>query len=530
MDRHTANLARFWLRLFGGISRRLAFSLAAMAAVLGLVVIAAGPAAAQYLFGYPQRGAPQQQQRGFFNDLFPFFSPGPGRDPRRLSPEQHQQQQPRVDYSRAPAPEKRETRAERNILVLGDAMADWLAYGLENAFSEQPEFGVIRRHKTVSGLIRYQPKGEPGDWAAAAKQILAEERPDAIVIMLGLHDRVPISEPAEAKKDPRQKADTATQPGRDPELPPDDPNDDFEAPQIAVPESAARSASGTAAFRDARWSELYSKKIAEMITVLKSKGVPVLWVGLPAVRGTRSTSDMLFLDSLFREGATAGGITFVDVWDGFVDEGGRFMQQGPDFEGQIRRLRTPDGVFFTKAGARKLAHYVEREIARVLTGWTGPADVPAEPETPDPNARQPDGPAPRPLVGPAVPLVAAAISSDQLLGGPGGRSLKVDELATKTLVRGDPLTPPPGRADDFVWPRRDAPVEPARGETPVVAVAPAAARPEAAKQRRPAAGHDEARHAGQTPRPQRPVQRPMLPPPQPSIFGPSNWLTDLFRR
>ena len=80
------------------------------------------------------------------------------------------------------------------MLVLGDAMADWLAYGLEDAYSEQPDMGVIRKHKTVSGLIKYQPKGEPSDWAAAAKGILASEKPDAIVVMLGLNDRVAIRE------------------------------------------------------------------------------------------------------------------------------------------------------------------------------------------------------------------------------------------------------------------------------------------------------------------------------------------------
>ncbi len=85
-----------------------------------------------------------------------------------------------------------------------------------------------------------------------------------------------------------------------------------------------------------------------MIGVLKTKNVPILWVGLPALRGPKATSDMLFLDSLYRESASKAGITYVDVWDGFVDEGGRFMQQGPDFEGQTRRLRTSDGVFFTK--------------------------------------------------------------------------------------------------------------------------------------------------------------------------------------
>ena len=105
------------------------------------------------------------------------------------------------NFSRAPPPEKRETVPERNVLVLGDAMADWLAYGLEDAYADQPDMGVIRRHKTVSGLIKYQPKGEPADWAAAAKGILATEKPDAIVVMLGLNDRVAIREPAAEKSD-----------------------------------------------------------------------------------------------------------------------------------------------------------------------------------------------------------------------------------------------------------------------------------------------------------------------------------------
>jgi len=38
------------------------------------------------------------------------------------------------------------------------------------------------------------------------------------------------------------------------------------------------------------------------------------------------------------------GITYIDIWDGFVDDQGRFVQDGPDFEGQTRRLRTNDGV------------------------------------------------------------------------------------------------------------------------------------------------------------------------------------------
>ncbi|MDB5611967.1 MAG: hypothetical protein JWP25_8867, partial [Bradyrhizobium sp.] len=150
---------------------------------------------------------------------------------------------------------------------------------------------------------------------------------------------------------------------------------------------------------------------------------------------------------------------------------GRFLQKGPDFEGQIRQLRSYDGVFFTKPGARKLAHYVEREITRLLAARSAPIALPTEPATPDANAL-PGQPAPRPLAGPILPLVASSVGTDQLLGGPGSRPAAVDALAARTLVKGEPLAPPAGRADDFVWPRREVGREQAKGETPVASISP----------------------------------------------------------
>jgi hypothetical protein len=180
---------------------------------------------------------------------------------------------------------------------------------------------------------------------------------------------------------------------------------------------------------------------------------------------------MLFLDSLYRDAAGKAGITYVDVWDGFVDEAGRFLQRGPDFEGQPRKLRADDGVFFTKAGARKLAHYVEREVTRLMAGRSAPFALPTEPATPDASA-EPGKPAPRPLAGPILPLVASSVGTDQLLGGPGSRPAAVDALAARTLVKGEPLAAPAGRADDFAWPRREVGREQAKGEVPVAAASP----------------------------------------------------------
>jgi len=470
--------------------------LIALGTALAILVSVAGPASAQFFNfpgfgGPPQRSAPPQQRGGgrdggwFGGDFFAPF-------------QQQQPQAPRQDFSRAPAPGKRDTTPDKNVLVIGDAMADWLAYGLEDAYTEQPDMGVIRKHKTTSGLIKYQPKGEPSDWTAAAKGILETEKPDVIVVMLGLNDRISMREPAADKSDKASdktsdkdkkndkgarakppakpgdaKPDSAAKPDDKPadtDLPQDDA-DNADTPAVAAPEKTARNPNGLYEFRDERWVELYGKKIEELAGVLKSKGVPVLWVGLPAIRGPKGTADMLFLDSLYREGAAKAGITYVDVWDGFVDEAGRFLQKGPDFEGQIRQLRSYDGVYFTKPGARKLAHYVEREITRLLAGRSGPIALPSEPATPDTSA-EPGKPAPRPLAGPIVPLVAASISTDQLLGGPGSRPAAVDALAAKTMVKGEPLAAPAGRADDYAWPRREVGREQAKGDTPMAATTP----------------------------------------------------------
>jgi uncharacterized protein len=532
--------------------------LIALAVAVALLVGLAGPASAQFFnFGGWSRPQPQQPRsnRGggwFGGDLFAPFQQPQQQAPKRVE-----------NYSKAPPPEKRETVPERNVLVLGDAMADWLAYGLEDAYADQPDMGVIRRHKTVSGLIKYQPKGEPADWAAAAKGILATEKPDAIVVMLGLDDRQPIHEPAVDKdkasdkkgdkKDARAKPDAksdAKPDGKsgdarpedktiDTELSPDDADSD--APPAIAPEKSTRSPNGVYQFREERWVELYTKKIEEMIAVLKSKGVPVLWVGLPAVRGPKATADTLFLDSLYRDAAGKAGITYVDVWDGFVDEAGRYLQQGPDFEGQIRRLRSYDGVYFTKPGARKLAHYVEREITRLLASRSAPIELPTEPATPDANA-QPGQPAPRPLAGPILPLVASSVGTDQLLGGPGSRPAAVDALAARTLVKGEPLAPPAGRADDFVWPRREVGRELSKGETPVASVAPEgtaaapgtpAAPPKPKKQPPPVqSGTPSLREFfsfGNTPRKPAPPRAPNVPRP-PGNVGRSAWVPGFFTR
>jgi uncharacterized protein len=478
------------------------------AALAAIAVACALPLSAQaqffgdrWGFDQPYR-QPAPRSRSFFS--FPFFS----------RPWGGSANQPQESY-RAPSPRKPETPPTTTVAVIGDSMADWLAYGLEEVYADQPQIGIVRLIRPSSGLIHYEPRNDTLEWSQAVKDALAAQKPVAIVVMLGLNDRVPLRPPAVAPAPPvtpapaRDGKPPAPAPGQAAQPPQQTqeakpaaageaeqkPDYESSAERTEVAEAAHPGPGGTFDFHTDEWAKLYAKRIDEMIAVLKSKGVPVIWVGLPALRGPKATADMSYLDDLYRTEADKAGIIYVDIWDGFVDENGRYSVEGPDFEGQIRRLRTGDGVHFTKYGALKLAHLVDQELGRILANPVATAVLPS------PEAAAPAKPgAVRPAIGPVLPLTTAGgapgapLNSETggLLGG-GSHTAPIaseDPTAEKVLVHGDALAPPVGRADNFSWP----PGEEAAAATPAAAKAkpaPAAAQavPAPGAATAPAQGH-----------------------------------------
>lgn len=408
------------------------------------------PAQAQF-FGDQQnqyRRAPPRSG-GFFQNFFGSYNSRPDEYEYNPPRQQRQRQIEQSDESsRAPAPRKTDSKTEHttSIVVMGDGMADWLAYGLEDVFSDSPEIGVVRKIKPYSGLLQYDTKGDL-DWWHAARDILTQEKVGYVVMMLGLTDRQGIREKDLAKEAERKAKDQQSKndAGKKGEQSP--PNTDGKDDIVTPMSESGTKVNGIVEFRSEQWEKIYSRRIDETIAALKSKGVPVFWVGLPSIRGTRSTADAAYLNDLYRSRAERAGIVYIDLWDGFVDEAGKYSNYGPDYEGQTRRLRSSDGVFFTKYGALKLAHYVEHELQRYMNNRV-PVALPSEPVGPAAEEKQ----AARPLAGPVVPLKATPEDSDDLVGAAGGSSAHGDAIATKVLVKGETLAAPPGRADDFVWP------------------------------------------------------------------------------
>ncbi len=389
--------------------RTLAFVLAVIAGAL----LATGPAAAQSrggfferLFGGDREVAPPP---GMIPNAPRATQPAPG----RAAPVQRKKQAATAPAEPAfPVADIAPKAADaKKVLVIGDFVAGGLAWGLDQAFADDPGLRIIDRTDGSSGLVR----DDHYDWTASLPDLVGETAPDTIVVMIGINDRQPL-----------------------------------------------RTANGSLAVRSEGWDAAYAERVDRFVAALRAAGKPVVWVGEPPLRSSDGSADMAFLNTLFKEKAEAAGLGFVDIWDGFADEGGKFIARGPDMDGQVRQLRSGDGINFTKSGRRKLAFYVERELGTAGAGAGIGRAVPLNPnETVEIGA---DG-QPR-TVGPVISLTdppPAALADAPLAGAmPPASQPAAADAATRLIVEGVAPPAPPGRADDFTWkpPQPDAAAKP----------------------------------------------------------------------
>jgi hypothetical protein len=308
----------------------------------------------------------------------------------------------------------------RVVLVVGDFMASGLADGINAVFADNPNIRVADRTNGSSGLVR----DDYYDWPAQIRSVIDAEKPAAVLVMLGSNDRQQM-----------KIGDARESPGSD------------------------------------AWTSEYRARTNRLGQALAESRIPFLWVGMPAFPASKATSDMLAFNDLYRAAAESHGGSFVDVWEGFVDENGDFISVGPDINGQPVSLRSNDGVGMTRAGKRKLAFYVEKPLMKMLgLGGSSQGDQNASPAGTPANVPGKSG-APA-----TTDRTAPMLLSDPALDG-GGELLGAQPPTAGTPVADKPATrnggpaPAPGRADDFSWPKAE-PSKTAAGTDTTTAIHP----------------------------------------------------------
>ncbi len=316
-----------------------------------------------------------------------------------------------------PEPEAVVEKAEnaRVVLVVGDFMASALGEGLDEAFAKSPGVRVVARTDGSSGFVRE----DHYDWPSKIGEIVAQEKPAAVIVVLGSNDRQQMT--VDGKKEKHLSE---------------------------------------------AWNAAYRARAKALADNVRAAGVPLMWMGLPSFKTAAMSTDMIALNDIYRDVAQQVGGEFIDIWDGFVDENGAFMPVGPDMNGQRVRLRGSDGINMTRAGKRKMAFYAERPLNKLLGGATSPSVSPAAIE---------GGPTIVPLDPRAIERTAPiALSDPQLDGGaqllgaqvaarPEPVGMPIERLVREGIVAGSRA----GRADDFM----------VGGSQPAASAAPAASMP-----------------------------------------------------
>ena len=307
------------------------------------------------------------------------------------------------------------------IDVLGDSLASLTASGLTEAFADKPEVAVADKSHDASGLVR----ADYFDWPKAAQDLATgKDHIDFVVIMVGIND-------IQAMRDGNDSLDPLTD----------------------------------------RWKAAYAARIDALLAPFQGLHIPVAWVGLPPMRTDRFSNDIVKLNEIDRAEVEKDGAKYIDIWDAFADQNGQYDASGPNVDGQIVKLRGPDGIHFTKAGGRKVAHFLEAEIRRVLDKGrpqNETADLPPDIEQAagDINAQirremgAPEAPGaattlepPKPLAGPILSLTGRPLSPGGALAAREPSPPGETDLVARVLRRGEPADPRGGRADDFSWPR-----------------------------------------------------------------------------
>ncbi len=297
----------------------------------------------------------------------------------------------------APAVQKAENA--RVVLVLGDFLSDGAAEGLDEAYAENPSVRVVDRSNGSSGLVR----DDFYDWIKSAPELVDAEKPAVVVVMLGSNDRQEL------------KVDGNREP-----------------------------------VRSAAWTKLYETRVNALAKVVRDKNVPLVWVGMPPFKQGGMMADMLAFNDAYKTGAEAVGGVFVDIWDGFVDENGAYVTQGPCIKGAPVRLRSgQNGINFTSAAKRKVAFYIEKPLERILGAFAGQPPIGAgAPHIP----QGPQGPLTPADIDRTNPMSLTDPDLDgggELMGANFEPAKASQTQAQRLTVEGVAAPPVAGRADDF---------------------------------------------------------------------------------
>ena len=281
-----------------------------------LVFIDVAPAYAQS--GETIVVAQEAKRRTLFDLLFG-DEPAPAPVEQQQAPRRTQQQQQSAPAAALPPPKPQVEKAPNatRLAVFGDSLAIDLSRALERLSAEDPNLVVIDQGVSSSGFVR----NDYFDWDAAITEEIAADSFDLAVVIIGINDRQEITVDGQSYKSLTDQ-----------------------------------------------WTAAYQARITSFLGKLRAARKPVIWVGLPPMSKAEYSAAISQINNIHRLASFSGGAEFLDIYERFLGEDGKYSSHGPDVNGQNARMRKDDGIHFSTAGADKLAFYLSQSIQTFYRG------------------------------------------------------------------------------------------------------------------------------------------------------------------
>lgn len=216
-----------------------------------------------------------------------------------------------------PAPTIEKAPGATRLAVFGDSMATDVGKALDRFYAQDPNLVVIPQGVGSSGIVR----PDFFDWPKAIAEEIAKDSFDIAVIFIGINDRQKM-----------RLGDTSY--------------------GSLTPE----------------WTAEYSARVSGIVQALRTANKPTIWIGLPPMEPPKFGQTMIQLNDIQRLAVFSGGAEFLDIYERFATEEGKYTSRGPDLNGTVVRMRKDDGIHFSTAGADKLAFYLSQSLRTYYRG------------------------------------------------------------------------------------------------------------------------------------------------------------------
>lgn len=208
----------------------------------------------------------------------------------------------------APAVPAAKTAKGCSIAVVGDSLAVGIGMTMERRLKRSSGVGCASLGKVSTGLISKRFF----NWEKRLADLVASEKPAAVVVMMGGNDA----------------------------------NNSIEGKRAGSP----------------AWETAYREKAEHFLRIAASAGVKVLWVGLPVMRDPAYAARVRAVNAAAKQACAAvPGCIYMDAGAPFADGRGHYVQ-AKDIGGRMVSLRAKDGVHMTMTGYDLLARRVLQRL------------------------------------------------------------------------------------------------------------------------------------------------------------------------